>query len=69
MTMRDAAVENRLNRRNFLQGVGMLGLAAALPQAMAEAQAAAATNSRRVRFICFSLAKAIFRWRKLWPAG
>ena len=35
MTMRDAAAENRLNRRNFLQGVGMVGLAAALPQVMA----------------------------------
>ena len=38
MTMRDAAVENRLNRRTFLQGVGMLGLGAALPQVVAEAQ-------------------------------
>ena len=38
--MRDAADENRLNRRTFLQNVGMLGLAAALPQAMADAQIA-----------------------------
>ena len=42
VTMRDAAAENRLDRRTFLQGVGMVGLAAALPQAVAEAQVAAA---------------------------
>ena len=42
MTMRDAAAENRLDRRTFLQGVGMVGLAAALPQAVADAQIAAA---------------------------
>ena len=38
--MDDITAGNRLDRRTFLQNVGMLGLAAALPQVMAEAQVA-----------------------------
>jgi dihydrodipicolinate synthase/N-acetylneuraminate lyase len=38
--MDDNTAGNRLDRRTFLQNVGMLGLAAALPQAMADAQVA-----------------------------
>jgi dihydrodipicolinate synthase/N-acetylneuraminate lyase len=40
LTMDDITAVNRLDRRSFLQNVGMLGLAAALPQMMAEAQSA-----------------------------
>jgi dihydrodipicolinate synthase/N-acetylneuraminate lyase len=36
--MDDITAGNRLDRRNFLQNVGMLGIAAVLPQMMADAQ-------------------------------
>ncbi len=49
MTMRDAAAENRLNRRTFLQSVGMVGLAAALPQVVADVQVADAQVAADVK--------------------